>query len=212
MNFDYSVMRESKGYKTLRPLAKAVIASRFKIKCVGSENIPKEGSFILCCNHMFILDPVIIISHCPRTLHFMAKHEAFKNPLFAAFLKRMNVFPVKRGYRDRAALDYAERVIKNGWCFGIFPEGARSKDYLPKSAKTGIAYLALRTGADILPVSLYRDPNEKGLRTRLTLRFGEIIKNQSLGLGEEYSQAKIKNASKLIMNRIVELWQMGHEE
>lgn len=212
MKFDFSVPNESRLYNRLRPLAKAFVSLKFNVTSFGEDNIPKEGAFILAANHIGALDPVIIISRCPRTLHFMAKDELFKNRLFASFLKSMNAFPVKRRTSDKKALDFAKKIILSGWVLGIFPEGSRSKDAIPKKAKNGVSYLAAKTKADVLPVSIYKTPKEKSLRPKITIRFGKLIKNSELNLSENYSQQKIREAGEKIMEKINSLWLLGHEK
>ena len=212
MKFDFSAPRESRLYNVFRPLAKGFISLRFCVTSFGEENIPEKGAFILAANHISSLDPVMIISHCPRTLHFMAKDELFKNPVFASFLKKMNVFPVKRQTSDKRALEFAKRIISSGWALGIFPEGSRIKDAIPKRAKNGVSYLAAKTKADVLPVSIYKAPGEKKLRPHITIRFGKLIKNSELGFSEEYSQQKIRESSEKIMSAITALWALKHGE
>ena len=212
MKFDFSAPRESRLYDVFRPLAKGFISLRYCVTSFGEENIPEKGAFILAANHISALDPVMIISHCPRTLHFMAKDELFKNPVFASFLKKMNVFPVKRQTSDKRALEFAKRIISSGWVLGIFPEGSRIKDASPKRAKNGVSYLAAKTKADVLPVSIYKAPGGRKLRPQITIRFGKLIKNSELGFSEEYSQQKIRESSEKIMSAITALWALRHGE
>ena len=212
MKFDFSAPRESRLYDVFRPLAKGFISLRYCVTSFGEENIPEKGAFILAANHISALDPVMIISRCPRTLHFMAKDELFKNPVFASFLKKMNVFPVKRQTSDKRALEFAKRIISSGWVLGIFPEGSRIKDASPKRAKNGVSYLAAKTKADVLPVSIYKAPGGRKLRPQITIRFGKLIKNSELGFSEEYSQQKIRESSEKIMSAITALWALRHGE
>ena len=212
MKFDFSAPRESRLYDVFRPLAKGFISLRYCVTSFGEENIPQKGAFILAANHISALDPVMIISRCPRTLHFMAKDELFKNPVFASFLKKMNVFPVKRQTSDKRALEFAKRIISSGWALGIFPEGSRIKDASPKRAKNGVSYLAAKTKADVLPVSIYKAPGGRKLRPQITIRFGKLIKNSELGFSEEYSQQKIRESSEKIMSAITALWALRHGE
>ena len=212
MKFDFSAPRESRLYDVFRPLAKGFISLRYCVTSFGEENIPQKGAFILAANHISALDPVMIISRCPRTLHFMAKDELFKNPVFASFLKKMNVFPVKRQTSDKRALEFAKRIISSGWVLGIFPEGSRIKDASPKRAKNGVSYLAAKTKADVLPVSIYKAPGARKLRPQITIRFGKLIKNSELGFSDEYSQQKIRESSEKIMSAITALWALKHGE
>lgn len=201
--------KNRKLYYIMRPVLFLLLPIFYSVKCYGKENVPKEGKLILAANHISIVDPVMLVVKCPRTIHFMAKSEIFKNPFLNVFFRNMNAFPVKRGKSDGVALSYALKVLENPWVFGIFPEGVTSKDWLPKKAKSGIAYIAKSSGADVLPVSIYKEPNSKALRPKVTIRFGKVIKNDELNLKEGSAQ-ELRTASRLIMERIVELWNKKH--
>ncbi len=211
--FDYSVeIKDSSLYDTLRPVGKKLEQMLYKIEYVGTENIPANGGFILAANHINALDPVFIgVGMEKRQLHFMGKKELFENPVAKYFLTKLNGFPIVRGSADTAALDYAIRVVKEGNVLGIFPEGTRSKDYKPARAKSGVAMIAHEAKADVLPVSLYTSDNLKK-HTKLTIRFGEVIPYEKLGMSEDASREEIKGSAKMIMSEIVKLWEMGHCE
>lgn len=209
MKFDFSSVKEYNTYNSVRGLARLVCKKRWDITYIGQENIPESGGLIIACNHQDALDPLVIANGCPRVIHFMAKEELFKNGIAAHFLKRLNAFPVIRGSGDMSAVNYAIDVVKNGWVLGIFPEGTRSKDYKPARPKSGAALIAKQTGADVLPVCIYTDDEfRKG--TRLTVRFGKVIKNAELGFVEEHSPKELRAASKRIMGDITALWEEGH--
>lgn len=209
--FDYSkVKEEGELYDKLRPLGIKITNSLYDIEYIGTENIPAEGGFIIASNHVKALDPVFIaLGVKDRQIHFMGKKELFEKPIVRSFLKAANGFPIVRGGADKEALDYAERVVKEGKILGIFPEGTRSKDYKPARAKSGIGLIAKEAKADILPVSIYnRDNMKKG--TKLTIRFGEIIPYESLGFTEEGSRDEVRACAKFVMSEIVKLWGKGH--
>ncbi len=210
--FDYSEIKDSKTYDSLRPLGERITNMLYKVEYVGLENVPKEGGFILASNHMKALDPLFIaIAIKDRQLHFMGKKELFENPIIKWALSKVNGFPIVRGGADTEALDYAIRIPKEGHILGIFPEGTRSKDFKPARAKRGVALIAKEAKADILPVSIYSaDQMKKG--TKLTIRFGELIPYESLGFTEEGSKEELKNCAKFVMDEITKLWEMGHCE
>ncbi len=212
--FDYSVeINDSKLYDSLRPVGKTLAKMLYKIEYVGTENIPEEGGFILASNHMNALDPVFIaVGMEKRQIHFMSKKENFENGIAKYFLTKLNGFPIVRGSADTEALDYAIRIAREGSILGIFPEGTRSKDYKPARAKSGVAMIAHQAKAPVLPVSIYTSDNLKK-HTKLTIRFGELIPYENLGLNaDDPSREEIKGCAKMIMSEIVKLWEMGHCE
>lgn len=207
MHFDYQKDDDRKLYKIAVPVIKALAAAQFRISCFGQEHIPKEKRrLIVACNHISFADPAVIISQFPYSIHFMAKSELFENPLTAFFMRNLNAFPVRRGLSDRDAVRYACRILGQDKILGIFPEGRRVRSAVPDKAKKGVAFIARRTGSDILPTSLYVDPEEDKMRVRITLRFGRVLKNDEL-FKEGIS---LENAADMIMNEIEKLWENGH--
>ena len=207
MHFDYQKDDDRKLYKIAVPVIKALAVAQFRISCFGQENIPKEkGRLIVACNHISFADPAVIISHFPYSIHFMAKSELFENPMTAFFMRNLNAFPVRRGLSDRDAVRYACRILGQDKILGIFPEGRRVRSAVPDKAKKGVAFIARRTGADILPASLYVDPEEDKMRVRITLRFGRVLKNDELFKDDK----SLENAADMIMNEIEKLWENGH--
>ena len=180
----------------------------FPLRYRGRENIPKGGGLILCSNHTSIFDPVFLMLSYRHLICFMAKEELFKNKFAAFMLRKYGVFAVKRGSGDKDALNVGADIIGRGKIMGIFPEGGRAKDYTPKRAKLGAAYIAGMAKADIIPACVYSKGKIK-LFKKTTIRFGPVIKYDELGIVEG-SMAEYKAAATLIMDRIKELWSMGH--
>ena len=207
MHFDYEKKDDRAFYKISLPVIKAYANSRYRLVCFGKENIPQEKRrLIIACNHISFADPAVIISHFPYSVHFIAKSELFENPVTAFFVRNLNAFPVRRGLSDRSAVKYACDILKDGKILGIFPEGRRVRSAIPEKAKRGVAFIAKRTGADVLPASLYLDPEEDVVRPRLTLRFGRVLKNKEL-----FEKGKdLDAAADKIMNEIEKLWGLGH--
>lgn len=210
MLFDYSVVRDRKYYNAVKGPCKFVLRLALRIKHEGLENVSKDGSFILACNHIHFVDPAVLFAYFPRPIHFMAKEEAFKSSKLAAwFLTHLNAFPVNRARSDKSSVNYAISLIENGHVLGIFPEGTRSKDLKPQKAKAGVALIARQTKADVLPASVYCE-KKGGLFRKITVRYGELIKYEDLGITEEGGTRELREATDKIMGKIVDLWEEGH--
>lgn len=209
MNFNFNKYKEYKMYHILMPICLAVCKTKMKVQYIGKENIPKEGGFILACNHVSNFDPIALGGSNVRPIHYMSKYELFENPFVAWFLTHLNAFPVKRGQNDTTSIDYAENIIKRGWVLGMFPEGTRNRSGKPGKPKSGVAFIAKATNADVLPCAIYSDSGYKS-GTLLTVRFGKLIKNEEFGFSEEGSHTEIKNAAKRVMSEITELWEEGN--
>jgi 1-acyl-sn-glycerol-3-phosphate acyltransferase len=210
-SFDYSSIKNYRTYAILAPIARFVIRIIYRLKIAGTENIPTEGGFILACNHVTAIDPVILATGKSRPVHFMSKYELFQNPVVCWFLTRLNAFPIIRGSSDKTSVYYAIRIVKEDGILGIFPEGTRSKGGKPIAPKSGVALIARAAKADVLPVSIYSEDNSK-LFTKLTVRFGKIIPFEELGITDSGKSRELKDASRLIMHRITELWEEGHAD
>ncbi|MCX7642283.1 MAG: 1-acyl-sn-glycerol-3-phosphate acyltransferase [Armatimonadetes bacterium] len=132
------------------------LAFRFcKLKVEGAERLPREGGVIIASTHTATLDPVILGCAFPRPLTFMAKEELFRFPPFAALIRTLGAFPVRRGEPDRRALRKAVSLLRQGRCLVIFPEGTRNPNWRLRQPELGVALLAAWSGAPVLPVAIF---------------------------------------------------------
>ncbi len=203
MYFDYDEQKDRRVYDISMPLLRALSRVRYDLTVKGCENIPRKGGLILASNHISFADPAVIVANFPRKIHFMAKSELFIKPHIAMAMRHFNAFPVRRDYSDRRALKYARDIVESGRVLGIFPEGRRVRSAVPDKAKAGVGLLVKLTGADVLPVCLYTDPEDDTLRPRLTVSYGEVISSNKLLSGEKN---EVRFASDYIMNEIEKLW------
>jgi len=175
----------------------------FWVKVEGKKNIPKQGGYIICCNHVSVWDPVIMIFSFKRAIHMMGKAELFSNIFLKAFFTLFCVFQVKRGTGDRKSLDYAVDLVNKGEFVGIFPEGKRSKDGKPLKAKSGIALISNITKCDILPCAVVYNGKPRMFR-RAKFIIGEMIPYEKIAF-DEINRTNLRKTSDYIMDRIVEL-------
>lgn len=125
----------------------------YPMRITGLENIPPEGGFILCANHVSALDPIFLaMSVRNRHIHFMGKTELFKNRMFAAVLRALGSFPVDRGHNDLNAVRTALKIVSEGHGLGIFPQGTRSRTNERLPMLSGVALIAVRAGKPVIPV------------------------------------------------------------
>ncbi len=118
----------------------------------GVENFPMEGPAIVVINHIAFVDPVVVLAVLPRNVVPLAKIEVYRVPFFGIFPWLWQVIPVRREAIDRQALRKALAVLKAGEVLLMAPEGTRSPSM--GRAKEGLAFLAYRTGAAIVPVAV----------------------------------------------------------
>ncbi|MFQ5407373.1 MAG: lysophospholipid acyltransferase family protein [Anaerolineales bacterium] len=118
----------------------------------GLENLPPSGAAILMINHIAFIDPIVVLGNLPRNIVPLAKRDVYRIPVWGIFPRLWNVIPVDRGGFDRAAVRSALQVLEAGEIVLVAPEGTRH-DAL-KDAKEGIAYLAYKADAPIIPVAI----------------------------------------------------------
>lgn len=185
-------------------VTRVIWAVLFDVIYEGRENIPKTGGALVVCNHRFLKDPLLLahgFSH--RQLFFMAKAEWYKNKPFGMLLRWLGAFPVNRGEGDLSAIDHAVELVKGGRLVAIFPEGTRNRTGGPMRPKSGTAFIARQTGADIIPCAIIFG-EKRGFREKITVKIGQVIPYQELGFeGEE--RTSLRRASKLIMGRVNDL-------
>lgn len=146
----------------------------FNLKIEGRENIPEGRACVYASNHRSNADPVLVTLAGRGRFSFMAKSELFRNPFFAWLIRSLGAFPVERGTGDTAAIEKAIDNVKNGVNLLIFPEGTRSKDGRVGRGKTGVALIAARSHADVVPVGISFD-GKLHFRSRITVRIGQPI-------------------------------------
>lgn len=194
-------------------IAKIVLHPFFRwlqpVKVIGLENIPDDKGYILCCNHTSMTDPFYTVTIFKQQIHFMAKIELFKNVLLRAVLNAAGAFAVDRGKGDLSAINKAKSIIKEGKVLGIYPEGTRYKEGPPHKAKSGIAYIAMDTKSDILPMCIYRK-GKYSLFRKTTIRIGKLISLGSVVSEENTDRANIRSIVDTVTNSITELWEMKH--
>ncbi len=125
-----------------------------RIEFHGSENIPATGPVIIASNHISFYDPVIVGTGVYRDIEFMAWDKLFTVPILRSVIRFFGAFPVESSGADKGAYVNALRTLLKRKALIIFPEGGRSDDGKVKDLKLGIARLALKTNARIVPVTL----------------------------------------------------------
>jgi 1-acyl-sn-glycerol-3-phosphate acyltransferase len=135
-----------------RPLGQVLFHASFRLRVLGTEHVPVHGPVLLASNHTGFLDGPLVFVVSPRSATFLAKSELFVGPL-ARVLGWLGQVPVHRGRPDRAALRTGLEVLAGGGALGVFPEGTRGAGTLEEVAD-GLAYLALHSGAPVVPVAV----------------------------------------------------------
>lgn len=176
----------------------------YNFKIDGWENVPEKEGVIIACNHRSYADPVIITMPMKKPVTYMAKEELFHNKLFGAFIRFLGAFPVKRGAGDMKVIDDCVDILESGRNVVIFPEGTRSKENKVGRGKTGVALIAAKSGADVLPMGIIFEGEKLRFRSKLTLRIGKLIRSEELDIGDGDTK-NLKKVKSVIMDSITEL-------
>lgn len=173
----------------------------------GVENLPdpKDGTYIIACNHRSYADPVLLSLKVKRKCTYMAKEELFKNPVFSALITAFGAFPVTRGAGDNGIIDTAIGKLKSGKNLAIFPEGSRSKDGKVGRGKTGVALIAARAGVPVVPCGISYEGTKLRFRNKITVRYGAPISPEKLKISENPEPRELKMLKLTIMDSITEL-------
>jgi len=128
---------------------------------VGVDNIPSAGPAIIASNHQSVMDSFFLPLLCPRQITFLAKAEYFNGTTLVGRLQKWfftssGSRPVNRtsASAGQDAMNTAAEVLNDGDLFGIYPEGTRSPDGRLYKGKTGVARIALASGAQVIPVAM----------------------------------------------------------
>ena len=161
---------------------------RLILRCriTGLENIPATGA-VLAPNHQSFWDIPLIAVMVPRRVHFMAKEELFRVPVFGAIIRSLLAFPVKRGAPDRTAIRHAIEMLQENDLVVVFPEGTRSKTGLLGPFAPGAALIAMKAGVPMVPVGLIatnRIFRNGGLLPRIEIHFDKPVSTISPTSGD----------------------------
>ncbi|MGI8644917.1 MAG: lysophospholipid acyltransferase family protein [Nocardioides sp.] len=144
--------------RTLRLVVLPCTRRRYGVRVHHPERVPTSGPVILAGNHLGWLDGPLMTIHSPRAVHALTKREMFVGAMDRV-LRTAGQIPVDRYAPDPEAVKAALRVLRDGGVAGIFPEGARGTGEFTLFQR-GTAYLAIATGAPVVPVIFFgtRDP------------------------------------------------------
>jgi 1-acyl-sn-glycerol-3-phosphate acyltransferase len=199
-------------------VGRTVLRCLTRVRVDGSvDGLPADGPLIIASNHISNADGVLIggwlTQALGRRIHWLGKREIVEWPVLGAMARRGSVHPVDRAGADVEAFRLAKRILDEGHVLMVFPEGTRSRTGVLQEAKDGLAMLALRSGAPILPVGVSgtdrfwprgSHPRPGG---RVTLRVGRPFTLEDI-LGQDAladRRTAKAAATQAIMRRIAEL-------
>ncbi|MBD3272179.1 MAG: 1-acyl-sn-glycerol-3-phosphate acyltransferase [Elusimicrobia bacterium] len=168
-------------YRTGWIFFRTVFRLFWRIRIIGTTNIPRSGGVIIASNHLSNADPPVIGSSINREVYFIAKEELFHNSIIGMVLRAVNGFPVKRGVQDISALRKAQDALVNEKVLLMFPEGHRNPHGKTIKPKPGVAMLAARTQVPVVP-ALIRNTDRLSRLKKISVVFGSPLYYDSTGM------------------------------
>lgn len=192
-------------WRILFPPIRFVVFLFARIEVHGREYVPAAGPYIMVANHQSWKDPAVVSLALGTPVRWMAKIEVFDYFFIGFLLRGIGNFSVRRGESDRRSIQLALQVLEKRLPLGVFPEGHRSADGALLRGRPGIALLADRTDAVIIPCAIVGTPTA-GLRpirrTEVVLTFGPPFRVADLPAEVRRDRQATADA---IMRRIAEL-------
>jgi 1-acyl-sn-glycerol-3-phosphate acyltransferase len=191
----------------IRTWAALLMLISVKLHLEGKENIPRHGPLIFVSNHLNNADSLALTAMFPRRIVWMVKTEWFSTPVVGWLFHLFGLIPVRRFEADLKALRQAQRALDRGSVLGMFPEGTRSRTAALAQGEPGTAVIALRTGAQILPVAIWGTENVKlprdfFRRNRIYMSIGRPFR---LPEAKRVNKQTAESGTREIMKRIAEL-------
>ena len=171
--------------RPVRVAARPAIRLLYRTHVIGAEHIPRTGPAIISANHRSFFDSPLLMTMTPRPVVFLGKAEYMDARLTKFVFPAVGMVPIKRDVKkaSMAALTTAAELLADGQLVGIYPEGTRSRDGLLHRGHSGVAHLAMISGAPIIPVGLIGTERVQPIGASVprpftgpvTIRFGEPI-------------------------------------
>ena len=188
-------MKENqKLYKILKTIYSKLLKTIYKPTAQGTENIPKNGAIIFAGNHIHAFDPIMVMTHTNRTVHYMAKESLFRG-IHGKILESIGTIKVHRNKSNPKAVIEAEEILKQGGAVGIFPEGTRNRTNQELlKFRHGAVAIAKQTNAPIIPFAI--KGNYRIFKKGLSIEFGKPV---------DISQMEIEEANDYIRNEVLRI-------
>ena len=154
MNLRLRVPGDPWLYAFARALLVTAVQVYGRVCVFGAGNLPAAGPVIVVANHPSDVDPILLGVALPRTLHFMADAVQFRRGFVGPVIERLAAFPIHKGEPDRAALERALGLLAEGEVVVLFAEGDLYRRADPTAFRSGVAFLAARSGAPVVPVAI----------------------------------------------------------
>jgi 1-acyl-sn-glycerol-3-phosphate acyltransferase len=193
-----------------RPAFRLIYRLGCRLRLSGFENVPPPGAYIIAMNHLATYDPPLLMAFWPHPPEAVGAANMMETPFIGHIMRGYGTIPVHRGEYDRALLEKALDMLNSNRPLVIAPEGGRTRKPGMREAKPGIAYLALKANAPIVPVGITGTetlmPSWKAFRRPLlTMTVGKPFSLPAAPLPRQQRHERLAEYTTLIMRNIAEL-------
>ena len=189
-----TLKENKKLYKFLKTIYSKLLKILYKPTAYGVKNIPEEGPIIFVGNHRHAFDPIVVMTHTNRIVHYMAKESLFKG-IHGKIFENMGLIKVYRNKSNPMAVTEAEEILQKGGSVGIFPEGTRNRTNQELlKFRHGAVAIAKETNSKIIPFAIRG--KYRLFRKGLTIEFGKPI---------DVSQMEIEEANDYVRNEVLNI-------
>jgi 1-acyl-sn-glycerol-3-phosphate acyltransferase len=177
-------------YRTLKTAVSPLYRGLLRVQVEHGDRVPTDGGVIVAANHISFFDSVALLQSIPRRAFFIGKAEYMRSWTTRHLFPAMGLIPIEReqARKAMATLEVAAAVLGRGDVLSIYPEGTRSRDGLLHKGHTGVAQLALMSGAPVVPVGLVGTDRIQPVGARVprpfrraVVRFGEPLDPNAYG-------------------------------
>ncbi|MHB8106790.1 MAG: lysophospholipid acyltransferase family protein [Candidatus Cryosericum sp.] len=203
-------------YELVVPVGRVLFKTFFRLQVIGLENVPRHGPVLVCGNHCSYLDPMLASLALPRKVYSLSAKEFYQQPLLRPFIRRLGAVRIDReSLADKGALQTVLAIMDHGGLCMIYPEGHRSPDGRLQKPHNGAAFLAVKSGAPVVPMAVIGSyecwPRQRRIPRigRITVRIGKPV-TYHLPPESESRKENLTAISVDIMDRIRTLQDQGH--
>lgn len=191
--------------KILRLIFRLIFHTISEVRIIGLENVPEDGPYIIAVNHISIVEPPFVVSFWPVAPEAVGAKEIWERRGQSLLARSYGAIQVHRGEIDRQLINTMLQVIESGRPLLIAPEGGRSHSPGLRSAQPGVAYVADKSKAQVLPVGIVGSTDDflgqafRGKRPVLEMRIGKLVQLPAVtGKGEKRRNSLQLNADQIM--------------
>ena len=201
------------AYKFIYTKFKWAVKLIYRLKFVGTENEPQEGALLVCSNHISAADPFLVSAATRNQISYMAKKELFKVPLVNKLVTALGAYPVDRKGADAGAVKKTIKMLEEGRCIGIFPQGHRQRGVDPRETevKNGAALIAVKANATVLPCFVKTKKRRWTPFCRVDVYIGEPIKPEELAY-DPGAPGEYRRISEYVFDKICQIGESADEQ